>query len=112
MVNMAEPTQDNLVDRRNGNYYVSGSRVSLASIIYEHKDGSSVETILENFPTLSIPQITAALEFYQANRLEVETHLRDSEASWKTLEESAPPLDPALQERIADAKRRLWARSA
>ena len=112
MVNMAEPTQDNLVDRRNGNYYVSGSRVSLASIIYEHKDGSSVETILENFPTLSIPQITAAVEFYLANRLEVETHLRDSEASWKTLEESAPPLDPALQERIADAKRRLWARSA
>ncbi len=109
---MAEPTRDNLVDRRDGSYYIAGSRVSLASIIYEHKDGSSVETILENFPTLSIPQINAAVEFYQANRLEVETYLRDSEASWKTLEESALPLDPALQQRIDEAKRRLWARSA
>ncbi len=102
----------NQVDKRNGSYYVAGSRVSLASIVYEYKDGSSVETIQENFPTLSILQINAAIEFYQANRLEVESHLRELEASWKALEVSAQPVDPALQRRIEDAKKRLLARPA
>jgi uncharacterized protein (DUF433 family) len=75
----------NQVDKRNGSYYVAGSRVSLASIVYEHKDGSSVETIRENFPTLSIPQINAAIEFHQANRLEVESHLRIEDAKKRQL---------------------------
>ena len=90
----------NEVDKRNDSYYVSGSRVSLASIVHEYKDGSSVETIQQNFPTLSLGQINGAIEFYQANRLEVETYLRELEASWKSLLESAKPMDPALQRRI------------
>jgi hypothetical protein len=35
---------------RNGGYYVAGSRVSLASIVYAFRDGASPE---KNFPSLS-----------------------------------------------------------
>lgn len=102
----------NQVDKRNGCYYVAGSRVSLASIVYEFKDGASVETIRENFPTLSVPQINAAIDFYHANRVEVESYLRALEESWKTLEASAQPVDPALEKRIEEARKRVLAKPA
>jgi uncharacterized protein (DUF433 family) len=41
------------VERRNGGYYVAGSRVSLASIICEFRAGASPESIRQNFATLS-----------------------------------------------------------
>jgi len=49
---------------RNGGYYVAGSRVSLASIIYEYREGAAPETIRQNFPTLSLEQIHGAIAFY------------------------------------------------
>jgi hypothetical protein len=33
------------VEERDGDFYVAGSRVSLASIIHEFRDGASPETI-------------------------------------------------------------------
>ena len=42
------------VERRNDGYYVGNSRVSLASIVYEFKDGDPPEIIRRNFPTLSL----------------------------------------------------------
>ena len=38
------------VEKRNGGYYVMGSRVSLESVIYPFLDGASPETIVEEFP--------------------------------------------------------------
>ena len=43
--------QHEYVEMRSGGYYVAGSSVSLASIIYEYRDGAAVETIRQNFPT-------------------------------------------------------------
>ena len=45
------------VERRDGGYYVAGSRVSLASIVCQFQEGASPETIRENFPTLSLEQV-------------------------------------------------------
>lgn len=42
------------VEQRDGAYYLVGSRVSLASIVYEYRDGAVPETIRHNFPTLSL----------------------------------------------------------
>jgi proteic killer suppression protein len=46
--------QGQYVEIRNGGYYVAGSRVSLASIVYEYRDGAAAETIRQNLPTLSL----------------------------------------------------------
>ena len=53
--------QREYVERRDGAYYVTGSRVSLASIVYEYRDGAAPETIRQNFPTLSLEQATVAV---------------------------------------------------
>jgi len=94
------------VEMRHGAYYLAGSRVSLASIIYEYRDGSTVETIRANFPTLSMEQIHGAIAFYLDNRGEAEAYLRRLENKWEELERAAEPADPDLQQRIEEAKRR------
>lgn len=94
------------VEVRHGAYYLAGSRVSLASIIYEYRDGSTVETIRANFPTLSLEQIHGAIAFYLDNRGEAEAYLRRLENKWEELERAAKPADPDLQQRIEEAKRR------
>ena len=94
------------VEVRHGAYYLAGSRVSLASIIYEYRDGSTVETIRANFPTLSLEQIHGAIAFYLDNRGEAEAYLRRLDNNWEELERAAKPADPDLQQRIEEAKRR------
>jgi len=51
------------VEKRNGGYYVIGSRVSLESVIYPFLDGTSPETIVDEFPTLSLEQVYGAIRF-------------------------------------------------
>ena len=60
----AVPMQREYVEIRNSGYYLAGSRVSLASIVYEYRDGAAPETIRQNFPTLSLEQIHGAIAFY------------------------------------------------
>jgi uncharacterized protein (DUF433 family) len=52
------------VEQRDGWYYVAGSRVSLASIVYEYRDGAAAETIQQNFPTLTLEQVHGAIACY------------------------------------------------
>ena len=62
------------VEMRKGGYYVAGSRVSLASIIYEYRDGAAPETIRQN-PHVQevylggpvISSTTASLEYERAS---------------------------------------------
>ena len=98
------------VEIRNGGYYVAGSRVSLASVVYEYRDGSAVETIRQNFPTLSLEQIHGAIAFYLGHSEEVEAYLRELEEKWGELEGTAKPFSSELQHRIEAAKKRLLAK--
>jgi uncharacterized protein (DUF433 family) len=97
--------QHEYVETRNGGYYVAGSRVSLASIIYEYRDGAAVETIRQNFPTLSLERIHGAIAFYLGHQQEVEAYLSELEKKWDELERAAKPASPELQQRIAEARK-------
>ncbi|HXB73101.1 MAG TPA: DUF433 domain-containing protein [Candidatus Acidoferrales bacterium] len=92
--------QREYVELRNGGYYVSGSRVSLASIIYDYREGAAAETIRQNFPTLSLEQVHGAIAFYLGNREEADVYLRNLERKWDELEQASIPADPELQARI------------
>ena len=78
--------QHEYVEMRNGGYYVAGSRVSLASLIYEYRDGAAVETFRQNFPTLSLERIHGAIAFYLGHRQEVEAYLSELEKKWRSEE--------------------------
>ena len=89
-----------------------GSRVSLASIVYEYRDGAAAETIRQNFPTLSLEQIHGAIAFYLEHPEEVEGYLRDLQEKWDELEGAAKPANPELPHRIEEARKRLLAKQA
>ena len=104
--------QREYVERRDGAYYVAASRVSLASIVYEYRDGAAAETIRQNFPTLSLEQIHGAIAFYLGHEPEVEAYLQELEKKWDELEKAARPVDPELASRIEEARKRLLAKQA
>ncbi len=83
--------QREYAEMRNDAYYVTGSCVSLASVIYEYRDGAAAETIRQNFPTLSLEQIHGAIAFYLGHPEEAERCLRDLEKKWEALERDVIP---------------------
>ena len=93
------------VEKRNGGYYVIGSRVSLESVIYPFLDGASPETIVDGFPTLSLEQVYGAITFYLANRAEIDAYLTETEKLWEEARRNQPPIPPALRERLERARR-------
>ena len=104
--------QREYVEKRSGGYYVAGSRVSLASIIYGYRDGAAPETIRQNFPTLSLEQIHGAIAFYLGHQEEAEAYLCDLERKWDELEHSAKPARSDIQQRLDEARKRLLAKQA
>ena len=92
--------QREYVEMRNGGYYVAGSRVSLASIVHEYRDGAAPETIRQNFPILSLEQIHGAIAFFFGHPQDAETYLSDLDKKWDELERAAKPASPELQQRI------------
>lgn len=100
------------VEMRDGSYYVVGSRVSLASIVYEYRDGAAPETIRQNFPTLSLEQVHGAIAFYLGHQEEADAHLCELEKKWDELARTAKPASPEIQQRIEEARQRLLAKQA
>ncbi|MGA2073231.1 MAG: DUF433 domain-containing protein [Terriglobia bacterium] len=93
------------VEKRNGGYYVMGSRVSLESVVYPFLDGASPETIVEEYPTLSLEQVYGTITFYLANRAKIEAYLSEIEKLWEKARKDQSPIPPALRERLERARR-------
>jgi len=95
------------IERRNGGFYVAGTRVSLDSIVYSFKAGDSPETIRQNFSSLSLEQVYGAIAFYLAQEQEVDANIREGEAE---IERSVPPLSasrPELYARLDRARHEI-----
>jgi uncharacterized protein (DUF433 family) len=79
------------IERRDGGFYLIGSRVPLDVIVHEYKNGQPVEGIRQSFPTLSLEQVHGALAFYLANKAEVETSILETERLWEDFRAKHPP---------------------
>jgi uncharacterized protein (DUF433 family) len=95
------------IERRNGGLYFSGSRVSLESVVCQFLDGASPETIVDEFPTLSLERVYGAITFYLANRAEVDSYLGETEKLWAEARKNQAPIPPALRERLERARREM-----
>jgi uncharacterized protein (DUF433 family) len=67
------------VEKRDGGFWVAGTRVSLDSLVYAFKRGAAPETIKRSFPVLTLEEVYGALTFYLANQAEIENYLAESE---------------------------------
>lgn len=88
------------VEKRDGGYYVAGTRVSLDSIVYEFRTGASPESIAQSFPALKLEQVYGAVTFYLANQTEIEQYLAESEKEYAKQVEEARARDPQLYKRL------------
>ena len=67
------------VEMREGAFRISGTRVSLDSVVYAFLRGASPESIAQSFPALNLEEIYGTITFYLAHRAEIDTHLQEGE---------------------------------
>jgi uncharacterized protein (DUF433 family) len=73
------------VTQIDGAYRVTGTQVSLDSIVYAFLDGQTAESIAQSFPVLTLEQVYGAITFYLAHRAEIDDYLRQGEVNFEAL---------------------------
>ncbi len=81
-------------------YRLTGSRVSLDSIVYDWLNRLSPESIVENFPTLTLEQVYGAIAYYLAHREEVDAQLQKNREKYDALLEEARAKYPDLYQKL------------
>jgi uncharacterized protein (DUF433 family) len=71
------------VEQRDGGYWIAGKRISLASVIYEFRDGAAPESIMRSFPLLTLEEVYGAITFYLSHQAEVDAYLATREAEFE-----------------------------
>lgn len=62
-----------------GTIRLTGSRVTLDTLVASHRNGNTPEQIQEGFPSLSVAQIKGAIAWYLKHQAEVEEYLKERE---------------------------------
>ena len=96
------------VEKRDDGYCISGTRVSLDSIVYAFRRGASPETIKSSFPTLTLEQVYGAITYYLSKQTEIDVYLRQSEEAYEAARQANHDQlrreEPELYERLMRAK--------
>lgn len=71
--------QKEYVKNIEGVYRVGSTRVSLDSLVYAFREGMSAESMVENYPALTLEQIHGALAFYLGNQNDIDAYLEDGQ---------------------------------
>jgi uncharacterized protein (DUF433 family) len=88
------------VTQAEGGYRVTGSRVSLDSIVYDFLSGLSPESIVDNYDTLTLEHIYGAITYYLAHRAEIDAHLQHNRAKFDSLRLQARAAHPLLYQKL------------
>ena len=87
-----------------GALHVSGTRVTLDTLIARYHQGESPETIHAGFPTVPLHDVYAVIAYYLAHRDELDAYLqrRDAEAERlrQEIEATYTPVQRARHERL------------
>ena len=93
------------VEKREGAYRISGTRVSLESVVYAFLRGASPESITQSFPALTLEEVYGAIAFYLAHQTEIDAYLREGEGEFEALRQQARQANPLLYQKIEEARR-------
>jgi uncharacterized protein (DUF433 family) len=100
--------EKNYVEQRDGGYWITGSRVSLDSIVLAFLQGLSPETIAgECFQTLTLEQTYGAIAYYLAHRSEVDAYLKQADAEFTAISQASRNADPVFSQHLAAACRQV-----
>ncbi|MBV9506200.1 MAG: DUF433 domain-containing protein [Acidobacteriia bacterium] len=94
------------IEERSGGLYVAGTRVSLASVVLEFKEGATPETILQDFPALtSLENVYGSITYYLANQAKVDEYLIAQKQHWEQFRSSADSVPESLISRLQGIRR-------
>jgi uncharacterized protein (DUF433 family) len=79
---VAEPSNEYAERTPAGDWRLTGTRVSLASVVHGYWDGQPAEGIAADFPAATAEQVYGAIAFYLRHRAEIDAHLRATAAAW------------------------------
>ena len=89
------------IEHRDEGYWISGTRVSLDSVVYRFLEGLSPESIQADcFPILTLEQVYGAISFYLANRAEIDRYLHEADKDYENFRK-------LVRAEYPDAHRRL-----
>ena len=86
------------VEQRDGGYWITGTRISLDSLVYAFKRGAAPESMQRAFPLLTLEEIYGAITFYLAQTEAGFT------AQANALNAAARASNPALFQRLEQAR--------
>lgn len=95
------------VEQRNGGYYISGTRVSLDSVVQCFNEGLSPEAIVEEFDTLTLAQVFGALAFYLESQPAIDAYRILQRQRFEAMRRSSAPLPLPLRERLDAAREQI-----
>src|SRR5215475_8116948 len=99
------------VEQHDEGYWITGTRVSLDSVVYAFLEGLSPESIVDSFDTLTLEEVYGALAFYLGHRDEIGAYLRRSEVQFDELCRRARATNPLLYRKLDEARQRVIVRS-
>jgi hypothetical protein len=97
------------VERRNDSFYLIGSRVPLAAVVYEFRNGETPEAIQSNFSTLTLEQVYGAITFYLGNKEEVGKDIAERRRLEEEFERTHPA-PPELKQKLDRAREQILSR--
>lgn len=93
------------VERQDGGYWISGTRVSLDSIVYAFVEGQTAESIAQSFPVLRLEHVYGAVAFYLTNQPEIDAYLAEAKSDFEAKRLAARDADPTFYQKLAQARR-------
>ncbi|HJQ25600.1 MAG TPA: DUF433 domain-containing protein [Blastocatellia bacterium] len=84
-----------------GAYRISGTRVSLDSVVNAWLNGLSPESIVDSYPVLTLEQVHGTLAYYLAHQEAIDAYLRQGEAEFEVLRQQ-------MSERLRETKPLLY----
>ena len=64
---------------------ITGTRVSLDSVIYAFNEGATPEEIIQQYPTLDLAAVYSVIAYYLQNRAEIEQYLEQNKVEVEEL---------------------------
>jgi uncharacterized protein (DUF433 family) len=95
------------IEKRDGGYWVAGTRVSLDSVVYAFLRGAAPEIIAQSYPVLSLEEVYGAIAFYLANQAEIDAMLAGNDREFELLRKQTRDANPNLYKKLEEARQHL-----
>jgi uncharacterized protein (DUF433 family) len=97
------------IERRESGFYIVGSRIPIDRVVWEYRNGENPIAIQLHYPTLTLDQVKAAIDFYLDHRAEVDTVIAENERAVQEFRRTHPN-PPGLKEKLERRYQDLLAR--